>query len=173
MAGCATCGKPLAPNKAPGRPRKYCDDRCRKRKYDLVCIDCGARVDGTTPSKMANRDEPRCYACSVTHDKATGLRKTWDRARILNAIREWARLYGEQPGIADWNTGQLQALGNQERLARSRAARAAGIAPTHGTVIREFGSWNAAIEAAGFTPRAPHGGGGNHLRRRNARSGAA
>jgi hypothetical protein len=31
-----------------------------------------------------------------------------------------------------------------------------------------FGSWNDAIEAAGFTPRAHGGGGGNMRRRRDA-----
>jgi hypothetical protein len=36
-------------------------------------------------------------------------------------------------------------------------------------VIGEFGSWNAAIAAAGFEPRAAHGGGGNQLRRRKVR----
>jgi hypothetical protein len=42
--------------------------------------------------------------------------------------------------------------------------------PWFSMVVRVFGSWNAAIEAAGFAPRAAHGGGGNQSRRRSVRA---
>jgi hypothetical protein len=61
--------------------------------------------------------------------------KVWTRDAIVSAIRDWAADNGRQPKRTDWTH--------------------AGAKPDHPngmTVVREFGSWNAAIEAAGFVP---------------------
>ena len=63
------------------------------------------------------------------------------------AIRRWTRRYGEPPGADDWSAAM--ARGRPEKLARLRE-RDWPCAPT---VQHYFGSWNAAIEAAGLTPR--------------------
>ena len=89
---CRGCGAPITQPLTRGRRREWCSDKCRKRQYDRPCVDCGTPIDGTTPSRKAER----CPACA------------------------------------------------------SRRAHE-----------------DAAIEAAGFAPRAPHGGDGNMDRRRS------
>jgi len=31
---CGWCGRPLAPRRGPGRPRRYCKQSCRQRDYE-------------------------------------------------------------------------------------------------------------------------------------------
>ena len=62
----------------------------------------------------------------------------WTEETIVEAIHRWYARYGRLPNATLW--------------------RARGIDPPHppsSTVQNKFGSWNAAIEAAGFTPRSP------------------
>lgn len=56
----------------------------------------------------------------------------WTRDSIIREIRAWHRKHGRPPSVAEWNV-------------RTKAKW-----PTSCTVMRHFGSWNAAIEAAGF-----------------------
>jgi hypothetical protein len=117
--------------------------RARKRQYDLECTVCGGRASGTTPSRMVNRDEPVCAACSGAHYA------TWSREAIILAIQEWADEHGGVPPSAtDWNRHQAQGRGMDEGVDEWRS----GAWPSTVTVQNYFGSWNAAIEAAGFTP---------------------
>lgn len=58
----------------------------------------------------------------------------WTRERIIEAIQLHARENGRPPAVLDFG-------GGDHRF------------PLHGTVKLHFGSWNAAIEAAGFVPR--------------------
>jgi DNA-binding CsgD family transcriptional regulator len=105
--------------------------RRRKRRYDLVCVDCGGRVDGTAPGKMPNRDEPVCIKCAGEHYAV------WTREAIIFAIQEWADEHGGiPPSAADW----------------LRAHALSGPVPVVNHVLRRFGTWNAAIRAAGFEP---------------------
>lgn len=160
---CETCGGPLPPQKR-GRRRRFCSDRCRKAQYDLVCVDCGGRVNGSSPAGMANRDEPRCIACAARHSGEA--RRVWTRTLIIERIREWAAMYGEPPAVPDWVPWQARnAMHDEERARRAES----GYWPSPCTVVRLFGSWNAGIEAAGFTPREAHGGGDNVRRRRRRR----
>lgn len=138
-------------------------DRERKRRYDLVCTDCGARVDGTTPGKMKNRDEPRCAACAAVKRGAEMM--IWTEQRVISAIRQWAAEQGEPPAMRDWNPTAAREVGDEERARRFEAAR--GRWPSVQSVVNRFGCWNAAVEAAGFGSRRPHGGGDNVQRRRN------
>lgn len=58
----------------------------------------------------------------------------WTRDRIVEAIQAWHRNTGTTPKVSDWR-------------------QATPFAPAHATVTKRFGSWNQAIEAAGFVGR--------------------
>lgn len=130
----------------------------RKRSYGGTCEDCGRPTDG---SNGRDKAPTRCRGCEVA---AREHNKVWTREVLLSRIREWAVEYGEPPAIPDWSPSQARQLGNEARARRFESAN--GRWPWPEAVIREFGSWNAAIEAAGFVPRANTGGGGNELRKR-------
>lgn len=126
------------------------------------CGVCGAQTHG---SRGRINAPDHCPTCSTEE------RTTWTRDAIILAIQEWAAKYGEPPSSPDWNDWQARnELHDEERVRRYERERAAGTCPCHKTVHRVFGSWNAAIEAAGFQPRAAHGGGGNEQRRRSMRA---
>jgi hypothetical protein len=61
---------------------------------------------------------------------------TWPRQRILEACRTWADLHGKPPTAAGWRASTHTH-------------------PSESMVRREFGSWNAMMEQAGFTTRNP------------------
>lgn len=123
---CAGCGRTFTEERRTRR--RFCSERCRKSQYDLVCVDCGGRVDGTTPSKRPDPSRPVCAACAGEHYAR------WSREAILDAIRAWARDRGAIPTATEW-------------------ANATDVSPATSRVQAHFGSWNAAIEAAGFEPR--------------------
>lgn len=58
----------------------------------------------------------------------------WPRERIIEAIRAWAAEHGSPPTVSLWRT-------------------AGETRPAVATVVYHFGSWNAAIRAAGLEPR--------------------
>ena len=61
---CETCGTEFTPKGPYANKQRFCTDRCRKRQYDLTCVDCGGRVDGTSPGKIPDRENPVCAACA-------------------------------------------------------------------------------------------------------------
>jgi hypothetical protein len=69
---------------------------------------------------------------------------------ILALIRAWAQLYGEPPTMRDWEPSRARRTGQQWRAERYRE----GEWPSATMVKRQFGTFNAAIRAAGLTPRA-------------------
>ena len=160
---CAGCGEPLSPS-GGHRARKWCSERCRKGSYGDPCVDCGART--SYGSERARIPEPRCTEC------ARVFYRLWTREAIIRAIRDWAALHGEPPACADWSPYMARNAYHDEARARRYEAEH-HLWPCHDTVFREFGSWNAGIAAAGFVPRADHGGAGNQLRRRASSSKAA
>ncbi len=72
----------------------------------------------------------------------------WTPERVVAAIQVFAEVYGRQPSYTDFNPSRAQ------REAHKRFHED-GCWPTGATVFRHWGSWNAAIEAAGFTPIRP------------------
>jgi HNH endonuclease len=62
----------------------------------------------------------------------------WTERRILDALWDWEREHGRPPVHNEW-------------LRADRGRRR----PTAETCKAVFGSWNAALEAAGFKPRGP------------------
>lgn len=73
----------------------------------------------------------------------------WTKPRIIDAIKDYADQYGRPPGAADWNPAMARGIGHPEIADRFYADE---IWPTTTPVVKQFGSWNKAIKAAGFTP---------------------
>lgn len=115
--------------------------RERFKRYSGTCVDCGARTSGCNGREKAPE---RCYPCT------TAFLKTWTREAIIAAIRLFVHRYGRIPSAVDWNTTYARNAGHPELAERFYAD---GDYPQTGIVQREFGSWNAGIAAAGFTPR--------------------
>lgn len=95
---------------------------------------------------------PTVNASDRTHKNR---RDRYTHDEIIAAILRWADDHDEPPAQADWNPALLR------RHARVMAAKAVGhlqrIAeydsgdwPSSTTVVKYFGSWNAALAAAGF-----------------------
>lgn len=59
----------------------------------------------------------------------------WTRERIVAAIQAWAEKNGRPPAADEWRVTGLWEH------------------PSQGTVLAKFGTWNAAVTAAGFAPR--------------------
>lgn len=132
-------------------------DKARKASYGGSCEVCGDPTDGSNGAAKAPK---RCHR----HTERPGGK--WADEQIIRAIKDWAVQHGGPPAAPDWDPYSARKQMNDEVRATYFEA-AAGRWPHFQTVIKHFGSWNAAIEAAGFTPRAAHGGDGNSLRRRD------
>jgi hypothetical protein len=84
--------------------------------------------------------------------RTVGRRPTYTREQIIDALQRWTALYGAPPARADWEPARARRMGHEWRVARFRT----GEWPSTRMVCRWFGTFNAAIEAAGFEPnRAP------------------
>jgi len=68
---------------------------------------------------------------------------------IIARIQEWTLDYGEPPTIRDWDPSRARRTGQEWRAARFEA----GDWPSVGMVKRRFGTFNAAVQAAGLAPR--------------------
>lgn len=118
----------------------------RKASYAGKCVDCGAPTHG---GEGPSQPSKRCVSCFQTYRRENF--GVWDRERIVAAIRAWAdENGGVPPSGVDWNPPQARAIGHPEKAERFERDQAW---PWVNTVQRYFGSWNAAIEAAGFEPR--------------------
>lgn len=142
--------------------------RDRKSRAGGTCIDCGAPTSYATggPSR-------RCRRCRKLIEQSEPYRLSrqhFTHDLIIERIREWAERYGEPPGEADWNPLQARANNDEERAKRFEDAN--GYWPWMTVVYRRFPSWNAAIEAAGFTPRKPYATYANMRRHRRVRRSA-
>lgn len=114
--------------------------RARKQSYRGVCVRCGGPTSG---DRGPSNPHERCRSCSVEAQRAKTI---WTREAIVFAIREWASKHdGVPPAVSD--SLRVRALGDRSL-------------PPGSLTQRRFGSWNAAIIAAGFEPHAlgPVGG---------------
>lgn len=92
------------------------------------CVDCGAPTSGAAG---LTRTAQRCSSCRKRVEREG---RFWTRERIIEAIQRWARTHhGMPPFSTEWNS----------------KGRGSGYPPTT-TVLARFGSWAAAVEAAGF-----------------------
>jgi hypothetical protein len=135
---CRGCGEPIDPG-TNNRKREWCSDRCRKRTlYSRQCVDCGAtcNVDG----RVEGASE-RCGGCSRRYRHEA---RRWTPEAVIAAIQAWADEHGGVPPVAtDWNATVARASG--------RGARGDEF-PSLDSVQAAFGTWSAAITAAGFVP---------------------
>jgi hypothetical protein len=116
----------------------------REAAAALECASATLRKYGLRDD--AERTRQRCA------EFARNLNKRWTPDLIVAAIDAWAERYGAPPAASDWNPAMARAQGRPDRAER----HAAGDWPYASTVIRYFGGWSAAIEAAGF-PSRPRG----------------
>lgn len=132
-----------------------------KRRRTGTCLDCGAV---TKYNGHEHGVSPRCPTCAaIERGKDITI---WTEERVISAIQDWNATYGEPPAIPDWNPYAARYELVDEARAK-RWERDRGRWPWFTSVVYRFGSWNAAIRAAGFEPRVSGGGGGNTCRRRN------
>jgi hypothetical protein len=79
-----------------------------------------------------------------------GVRSAESRSEdVLDAIRRWSERYGEPPTLADWEPSRARARDQEWRIDRF----AEGDWPTTRVVRYHFGTLNAAVREAGYTPR--------------------
>jgi hypothetical protein len=134
---CRGCSSPLEPSKPGGRPRLWCSQRCRRQTlYGGTCAHCGSPTNG---SDGPGRASDTCHVCSnrIKHEG-----RKWTPESVVAAIHRWADEHGGVPPVAaDWNATMAAKYGRASRPDEY---------PSAGTVQREFGSWSAAITAAGF-----------------------
>lgn len=74
---------------------------------------------------------------------------TWDAARVAAAMREWAREAGAPPKTYEWCPASARAAGLID-AGETKWEREHPRWPGNTTVYRYFGSWSAALEAAGI-----------------------
>jgi hypothetical protein len=150
MSVCQGCGTPVEQPLRGGR-RKWCSERCRRvTLYSRPCLDCGAttNLDGrvTDPSV-------RCTECAAAHIRAES--RQW----ILDSFDEWYRLFGVPPAAGDWNPSRARLMTKRpddhygRTLARHDSTGRRW--PATSLVANHFGTWNAALSAAGFEPLTP------------------
>jgi len=72
---------------------------------------------------------------------------TWSRKAVLQAFRLWYRAHGRAPRATDWSPPSPP--GTRRRTERAQRADGSSY-PSPTTVRRYFGSWSAALEAAGL-----------------------
>ena len=129
------------------------------------CEDCGQPLDGSKYPKP--RWCPECYKTKHQSESQT----IWTSALCIDAIRWWADTFGEPPAIADFDPWRcFNTIHDPERGRRAADLKARQLIPDFSTVIDRFGSWNAAMAAAGFAPRCNTGGCGNSTRMRSMRA---
>lgn len=143
--------------------------RQRRKRYQGACLVCGKPTDGSNGRRRAPRYCAEHFVGSPDHQAQAAAQTKWTRELIVTRIREWAGIYGEPPAIPDWNPYSAREINDEQRALRFEAAQ--HYWPWFTSVVLRFGSWNAAIEAAGFTPREGTGAGGNSDRHRHESAG--
>src|SRR5690242_9519352 len=78
----------------------------------------------------------------------------WPNERIVDALHAWAAQMGQAPRCYDWAPAAASSggfpLDGAERWEREHPRW-----PHHSLVVTRFGSWRAALEAAGFAAPPP------------------
>ena len=97
---------------------------------------------------MALRDERPAGYRPRARKSAPG---TWTGERILAALRDWFELFGETPLSYEWSPRAAELLGLPAARG-GRWTRDYPRWPSTATVCRRFGTWAAAVHAAGLPP---------------------
>jgi hypothetical protein len=80
-----------------------------------------------------------------------GVPRRWDRTGIVAALREWIELTGAAPRRQDWSGERAGSASRAQRRWMAEHPRW----PSSSCVAGHFGSWSAALEAAGVQRRIP------------------
>lgn len=128
-----------------------------KTRYYGRCEVCGELTDGGDGPGKARRV---CKACFAEERRR---RRHWTRERIIVSFQLFARDFGRAPAAGDV-MGRYPSASRKYREARIAEALAVkdwkpGL-PLPQYAQREFGSWQAAVRAAGLTPL--RSGGASH-----------
>ncbi len=132
-----------------------------KRRRTGRCRVCGGptRYNG----KHGKGASEVCHSCNARAQAAANI--VWTRERIVAALHDAHQALGRPPGMVDFNPNLARAKGNLVRAELSERMIAAGRWPWSSAgrwpwssaIYLRFGSYNAAMAAAGFAPRPPHG----------------
>jgi hypothetical protein len=95
------------------------------------CRDCGTAV-------VSGAD--RCLRCALERRRE----RVWTGAEIVTALRAWTAETGAPPSTSEWDSGERAAPSSRRQRDRW---------PSVHLVRSRFGSWEAALRAAGFRPR--------------------
>src|SRR4051795_11785397 len=82
---------------------------------------------------------------------AQATRTRWNRRSIVAALDDWVERYGEVPDRVDWDRHMCRRRGHHAKLARLDAHPQP--LPSPAPVLRSFGTWQAALAAAGYQAR--------------------
>lgn len=130
--------------------RAKASQRARKESYQGTCVICGTPTSG---SYGPNNVQTLCYEHKMQNRPPKP--HLWPKERIIKAMQDWETIFGEPPSMVDWNSTQARKMGDFDRADYFDQNK--DLWPWFSQVFRAFGSWNAGIEAAGFTPRPQYG----------------
>jgi hypothetical protein len=77
----------------------------------------------------------------------------YSSAELLDAIRRWTHLYGSAPARIDWDPSRARKRCDPDVAAAKLERYRAGQWPSAATLRSHFGSFSAALDAAGVEPR--------------------
>jgi transcriptional regulator with XRE-family HTH domain len=133
--------------------------RARRDRYRGTCRVCGVQTDGSN-----GRAAPDL--CSTHLHELQHAERRWTQATVIRSFRRFHAETGRIPRATDAGLGLCESRVSSFSGARIREMEEVVVLglvlPRPGTVQREFGTWAAALEAAGMEPSG--GGGGTHRR---------
>jgi hypothetical protein len=131
--------------------RDAAKQRARHDRYRGVCEVCGGPTGGSNGPGKAPRFCKRCHG--PAHAR-------WTSEAIIAAIQAWTERFGAPPTATEWNPtaarNYVAAFPNRpsaERLSECARIVVEEDWPRSNTVRLRFGTWSAAIRAAGFETR--------------------
>lgn len=127
--------------------------RARKDSYRQPCPHCGEPMTGTFGR---TRQPTMCAKCALAAQHED---RHWTPEEVIAAFQTFHERFGRSPGAADAMGlhASTRDKWSPERAREIEAARAERLLPIPSTVQREFGSWAAALTAAGLDQN-PTGG---------------
>ena len=112
----------------------------RRERYRKPCPMCGELMDGSWGNSP--RAPKHCAKCAPI------AARIWTRESIIDAIKDFNDQYGRPPGGHHWNPAFCRLRGWHHIADRYYED---GCWPNTSSVQERFGTWNAALAAAGFT----------------------
>jgi len=118
---------------------------------------CAARARsrslGAARAQYSYRRQAIATARTARHTGRASLPGLYSRAELLDAMRRWSRLYGCAPVRTDWDPVRARQRCDPDLVAVKVERYRSGQWPSADSVRNRFGSFGAAIAAAGLHPR--------------------